>query len=216
MLREELEREGVAHVPGVLEGDECRMLATHLELRLPARSAGTRRLLDEAWCRALVRRLRADPLLGPLLADARAVECTAFEKSRGRNWLVPPHQDRCVPVAARVDHPALGGWSSKEGLPFVQAPDELLARLLALRLHLDPCGPEDGPLRVRPGSHRADAPVPARDDRSCLAEPGAVWILRPLVWHASSKATGTSRRRVLHFLFGPSSPPFGLRWHWAE
>jgi hypothetical protein len=30
--------------------------------------------------------------------------------------------------------------------------------------------------------------------------------------HASSKATGTSRRRVLHFVFGPRALPYGLEW----
>ena len=37
-------------------------------------------------------------------------------------------------------------------------------------------------------------------------------ILRPLLLHASSKATGGSRRRVLHFLFGPRELPCGLAW----
>jgi hypothetical protein len=36
--------------------------------------------------------------------------------------------------------------------------------------------------------------------------------MRPLLLHASSKATGSSRRRVLHFLFGPPALPFGLEW----
>jgi hypothetical protein len=32
------------------------------------------------------------------------------------------------------------------------------------------------------------------------------------VTFASSKATFPGRRRVLHFLFGPPSPGYGLRW----
>jgi hypothetical protein len=36
--------------------------------------------------------------------------------------------------------------------------------------------------------------------------------MRPLLLHASSKATGTSRRRVLHFVFGPPDLPLGLAW----
>ena len=34
----------------------------------------------------------------------------------------------------------------------------------------------------------------------------------PLVLHASSKATGAGLRRVLHFVFGPASLPYGLQW----
>jgi hypothetical protein len=37
-------------------------------------------------------------------------------------------------------------------------------------------------------------------------------LMQPLLLHASSKATGTSRRRVLHFLFGPPALPCGLAW----
>lgn len=39
--------------------------------------------------------------------------------------------------------------------------------------------------------------------------------MRPLLLHASSKATGRSRRRVLHFVYGPAQLPSGLRWHEA-
>lgn len=43
-----------------------------------------------------------------------------------------------------------------------------------------------------------------------LAE--GVLLMRPLALHASSKATGSSRRRVLHFVYGPLALPYGLRW----
>jgi hypothetical protein len=39
--------------------------------------------------------------------------------------------------------------------------------------------------------------------------------MRPLLLHASSKASGSSLRRVLHFLFGPRDLPHGLRWQHA-
>jgi hypothetical protein len=46
----------------------------------------------------------------------------------------------------------------------------------------------------------------------CAVAPGGGMALRPLLLHASSKATGTSRRRVLHFVFGPPALPCGLEW----
>jgi hypothetical protein len=39
--------------------------------------------------------------------------------------------------------------------------------------------------------------------------------MRPFALHTSSKATGTSRRRVLHFVFGPAELPYGLQWEHA-
>ncbi|MDB5931807.1 MAG: hypothetical protein JWR60_3514 [Polaromonas sp.] len=138
-----------------------------------------------------------------------------------RNWLVPFHRDLSIPVARRVDAPGFQGWSDKEGMLFAQPPADLLAQVVAVRLHLDDCGPEDGPLRVIPGSHRLedaglapDAPAASRAaEVACQAGPGALLVMRPLLLHASSKATGQSRRRVLHFVFGPGQLPHGLQWH---
>jgi ectoine hydroxylase-related dioxygenase (phytanoyl-CoA dioxygenase family) len=108
----------------------------------------------------------------------------------------------------------------KEGLLYVQPPQSVLAQLLAVRIHLEASREEDGPLRVIPGSHKLgvtspEAAVAARKagpEITCVVNPGAALVMRPLVLHSSSKATGTSKRRVLHFLFGPSNLPFGLSW----
>ena len=40
------------------------------------------------------------------------------------------------------------------------------------------------------------------------AKRGDALILRPLVLHASSKPSGSSLRRVLHFVFGPEVLPY--------
>ena len=99
----------------------------------------------------------------------------------------------------------------------------LLQSLVALRAHLDDCGPESGVLRVVPRSHRhgrlsADAAKTLRQqdgEVACLARRGDVLAMRPLLLHSSSKTRSASRRRVLHFLFGPPELPCGLRWHRA-
>ncbi|PTT88701.1 phytanoyl-CoA dioxygenase [Pelomonas sp. HMWF004] len=188
---------------------------------LPAGSAGQRDLLDLPWCCDLSQRLRRLPEVQACLpAGAVAVQCTLFEKSPDRNWLVPPHQDLAIPVAHRVEHPQLRGWSVKEGRHFVLAPAEVLDQVLGLRLHLDDAAQADGGLRFIPGSHRAGV----LDEReaalwrqrvgevSADAHAGDVLLMRPLALHASSKATAMGRRRVLHFVFGPAELPFGLQW----
>jgi ectoine hydroxylase-related dioxygenase (phytanoyl-CoA dioxygenase family) len=207
---------GFTIIPDVVSGEACD------RVRLPQDGeAGSRRLLDEAWCRKLAMQARAHPQVAPLIPDGHVVvQCTAFEKSVDSNWLVPVHQDLGIPVQARVDHPDLSGWSEKEGSWYVQPPVDVLQALVAVRLHLDDCGEDDGPLRVVPGSHRlgrigADAAreVKARSaEVTCPAPRGAAMVMRPLLLHASSKARGASRRRVLHFLFGPRVLPYGLQW----
>jgi hypothetical protein len=200
------EHDGFCIVPAVLGADACHAVAG----RIPAADAGragTRCLLSQPWCADL----------------ARALQCTYFEKSAGQNWLVAVHQDLSIPVAARVEDSGLQGWSEKEGELFVQPPAAVLERLVAVRLHLDECSPADGPLRVVPGSHTSgrlgpDAASRRRDlhgEVVCTARRGDVLVMRPLLLHASSKAHGTSRRRVLHFLFGPRELPLGLAWRHA-
>jgi hypothetical protein len=63
------------------------------------------------------------------------------------------HQDRAIAVRDRVDVPGFGPWSVKAGLVHVEPPVDILERMLAVRLHLDDCGEDNGPLRVLPGSH---------------------------------------------------------------
>jgi len=214
---------GFALVPEVLADAQCEAIAARARTSEEG-AAGTRCLLPQAWCTALAKQLRSHPSLAAFIPSRFvATQCTYFEKSLSRNWLVAVHQDLSIPVAARVDHPGLHGWSEKEGSLFVQAPVELLEQLVAVRLHIDGCALTDGPLRVVPGSHlrgriESGAAAIARQTQAevvCTGPRGTALVMRPLLLHASSKATGTSRRRVLHLLFGPSSLPHGLQWHHA-
>jgi ectoine hydroxylase-related dioxygenase (phytanoyl-CoA dioxygenase family) len=220
---EAIERNGYALVPGLIEQREAATVSRALErVRLP--SAGTRNLLRVPWCRALVQRVKTRLTRCQILSSSFvAVQCTFFDKNPQQNWLVSLHQDLSIPVRARIAHASLGGWSDKEGEHFVQATVEILETLLAVRIHIDDCGLENGPLRVVPGSHLRGriTDSAARDvravlgEKQCVAETCDAVLMRPLILHASSKATIPSRRRVLHVLFGPSSLPHGLEWKYA-
>ena len=215
----QLATQGFALIPNLLSEVECDQVALALDAT-ETRGAGSRRLLQLAWCSALAQKVMSHPEVRRALPPrARAIQCTFFEKSAARNWLVPIHQDLSIPVARRLDHPALAGWSEKEGVVFVQPPDEILAQLLAVRVHVDQCSINDGPLRVVPASHelgRVDPDHAANLGRTeGLAVPanrGDALLMRPLILHASSKSSGASLRRVLHFLFGPDALPYGLAW----
>jgi hypothetical protein len=216
-------RDGFAVVPAVFGAPQCDAIATSVDM-LVSDSPGMRNLLTHDWCRALAGTLRAHVDVGALIpAGHVAVQCTYFEKSVDRNWLVPIHQDLSIPVRERVEHPALRGWSEKERTLFVQPPVEVLETLVAVRVHLDPCSADDGPLQFVPATHtrgrigaaegsrlRQDGPV-----ITCTVDRGGALVMRPLALHTSSKATGTSRRRVLHVVFGPPELPYGLRWEHA-
>lgn len=215
----DFEADGFALIESVVESKELEALAPVM-LREGA-VVGSRCLLDRPEIAALAIKLKSHHELRSLIPEEQvAVQCTYFEKSSDRNWLVALHQDLSIPVARRVDAPELRGWSDKEGTLFVQPSREVLEQLIAVRLHVDACGADDGPLRVVPGSHRqgvftpeAGAAVRAdRGESTCVASAGDALVLRPLALHASSKSVGNSRRRVLHFVFGPARLPFGLEW----
>lgn len=212
-----LEENGYTILPAALDRKEASALEDAVAA-VQVSGAGTRNLLMYPWCRAMCARLRS-----ALSLSGVAVQCTLFDKTPSRNWLVPLHQDLSIPVAERVEHPELRAWSVKQGQHFVQPPAEFLAQLLAVRVHIDGCGRDNGPLRVVPGSHRHgrldEAAARRLRDRlgevSCPVEKGGILLLRPLLLHASSKASSPAHRRVLHFLFGPESIGYGLRWQRA-
>jgi hypothetical protein len=217
---QQLAETGFVTVPNVLSARECEGLISRMGA-LDSELPGTRGLLSQSWCQSLVAQLRQNRGLAAVIpADFVAAQCTYFEKSVSLNWIVPVHQDLSIPVKARVSHPELRVWSEKEGVIFVQPPAELLEQLVAVRIHLDACGIDDGPLQIVPATHlrgRIAADTASEMRRagpvvSCTAGQGDVLVMRPLVLHASSKATGTSKRRVLHILFGPPELPYGLKW----
>jgi len=158
-----------------------------------------------------------EALLGP---DARPVKATLFDKTATANWNVGWHQDVTIAVHERREAPGFGAWSVKAGVPHVQPPAAVLEGMLAARLHLDPCGADNGPLRVLPGSHRSGRLTAAEQARwvaecdpvLCTAEAGDLLLLRPLLLHASTPARAPGHRRVLHVEYAAAALPDGLEW----
>ena len=158
-------------------------------------------------------------LVDALAPGLIAVRGILFDKTGDANWTVPWHQDRSIAVAARHDLPGFGPWSTKAGVVHVQPPVEVLRAMLTLRFNLDPCGPDNGPLRAIRGTHRkllnaaeVDAAVATSAEVACTTDAGGVVMMRPLLLHASSPARRATRRRVLHLEFGPPDLPGPLEW----
>lgn len=155
--------------------------------------------------------LRGEPVL------TRAI---IFDKRPGANWSVGWHQDVTIAVARRLALPGFSAWSMKEGVPHVQPPAKILERMVTIRLHLDDCREDNGPLQVLPGSHlggrledEAISDWSKRTVVTCAVNQGGALVMRPLLLHRSAAAKVASHRRVLHLEFGGGKLPDGLEWN---
>jgi ectoine hydroxylase-related dioxygenase (phytanoyl-CoA dioxygenase family) len=185
----------------------ARIRETLAGAELPRTRAGARHVLRVPAVRALATH-PALVNLATMFVGAQPIpfRATLFDKSAVSNWLVAWHQDTALPLHQRVDDSSWGPWSVKGGVLHACAPAAALATVVALRVHLDDSTLANGPLRVLPGTHARG--VLTRDDilrfagvvpaMECVSPAGGVVAMRPLVVHASSKASDHQPRRVLH------------------
>ncbi len=169
--------------------------------------------------------LRSDGAIGEIAsqalgATARPVRAVLFDKSETTNWALGWHQDRTICVRERIDVAGFGPWTTKSGLQHVEPPFDLFADMVTLRVHIDPVDPDNAPLLIAPGSHRAGrvpveaigATVGRHGVSMCLAEAGDVWLYATPILHASDAAVRPGRRRVLQVDFTTRPLPGGLQW----
>jgi hypothetical protein len=221
-LAQRIEAEGFALIDGVLERSSLRPAIDALDATGSTNGrAGRRNVADDI---PAVRELACSPLLhalaGEVLADEPFIVRTLlFDKTPDANWSLGWHQDNAIAVRERVEAPGFFGWSVKVGVPHVHPPAEILERMVTLRVHLDDCGEDNGPLRVIPGSHRngrlsdeAVAEWTSKAETICPLQAGGILAMRPLIVHASSPSRVPKHRRVLHLEFAADPLPGGLEW----
>ncbi len=219
-----LRAHGVERCASVVGRDDRTALLHALGARVTDAPHAVRGLLwDDATFGARLRAIGLDALAARLLArDAFPIHALYLDKTADTNWKVTAHQDVVMPFATPVDEPGFTRWTSKRGVPHAVPPRAVLASLVALRLHLDDCGEDRGPLEVVPGSHDrgilsddAVASVPLDAFRPCIARAGDVFAMRPLTLHRSAPATRPARRRVLHVVYATTEPGAAARWRRA-
>jgi ectoine hydroxylase-related dioxygenase (phytanoyl-CoA dioxygenase family) len=219
----DLDRSGYALADIRLADHQCEHIAASLPQPSGGR-AGVRDLITHPTVLRLLLHERLGGYLWSLIGrDLVAVKATLFDKSVETNWRVQWHQDRTIAVSERLAVPGYGPWSTKARSLHVEAPSEVLAQMLAIRVYLDGCSSENGPLRVIAGSHlsgklaqRQLAELVTRSASIDVTAPrGAILLMRPLLVHSSSVASAPAHRRVLHIEFAPLEAISPLKWHTA-
>jgi ectoine hydroxylase-related dioxygenase (phytanoyl-CoA dioxygenase family) len=212
----QIAEDGYAIMPSCLDARTLCELSDLLE----ASHAGLRNLLDLPAIRELARSSSVRSLMEPVLgSNCFAVRGILFNKLAETNWKVAWHQDCVIAVTEQKEVHGWGPWSIKAGVHHVRPSSEVVSRMLAVRLHLDDCGSDNGPLRVLPGSHRrgflSDRQIqewPKDSAITCTVKRGDAILIQPLLLHASSTSRLPSGRRVVHVEFAAEELPNGLRW----
>jgi len=214
--KRQIEADGYAIVHRCVSGETIRALETALD----ADQHGIRNLLSNQIVRniagsAEVRR----PVVSVLGDKCFAVRGLFFNKNPDANWKVTWHQDCVIAVCEKLSIEGWGPWSSKTGAIHVRPAPAVLQQMLAIRIHLDDCGADNGPLRVVPGSHRdgilSDGEIQRRSKESavaCAVLRGDAILMRLLILHSSPPATRPSNRRVVHLEFAAAELPHGATW----
>lgn len=221
MTPSQVEECGFAIVDAVLHDDEVVALLHELD----SISMGGHALRNLHQCCSGVEKLCRDARIVDLARsivgeNPFVVRSIFFDKNPKANWKVAWHQDLTIAVRENIDVDGFGPWSLKDGVIHVQPPTVVLERMVTIRVHLDDCTTENGPLRVLPGSHRSGKLTPEQiadwrarvSEMECVVPRGGVVMMRPLILHASSQAMIATHRRVVHLEFAAEKLPNGLKW----
>lgn len=230
---EEIETHGYAVTPSLYGPEELDALTVRLDAALNPPGDATfirsrrghvyaaRNVLElwpeaaQVWRRPPVPQLLVR-VLGPRCGLVRALY---FDKPPDQGWWLPWHKDLTIAVRDNgVPSQVFCKPTRKAGVPHVEAPEDLLARMLTVRIHLDAVTPDNGPMGVLPGSHLSGKEMNIDEAlrRDVLVERGGVLFIRPLVAHnsAPSRAGCQQHRRTLHLEFAARSElPDGYEWH---
>jgi len=199
------ERNGYLVVEDIF--NERELIAIEKKLS-QAESAGNRSLLNMPWCKSVAQILQQR--ITTICADIknkRPTQCTFFQKTKAKNWLVPWHQDRSLPATGlRISNQIT---RVKNGMRFYQPDSKVLENTIAARLSMDGSHSKNGGLKIISKSHRfgicSRAKIAELSSTSSIKIPrvprGSAMLMSPLLVHSSSKAETDEPRRVLHFTF---------------
>ena len=150
--------------------------------------------------------------------DTYLVKAIYFDKPEGLNWCVPYHQDISVSVNQKHLVDGYSKWTIKKTQIGVVPPVDVLKNIFTVRIHLDDTNAGNGPLRVIPKSHFngirrvSEIEKDKGNEVICTVKKGHAMLMKPLIFHASSKSKMINRRRVIHLEFSNKDLKAPLVW----
>ena len=131
------------------------------------------------------------------------VQADYFDKRSERTRSFPWHRDMTITVKEN-DLPSedFVKPTFRAGIPQVEAPIQLLEKMLTLRIYLDPPTVDDEALVVKPNTHLVGE-MEFDDDQVINSNVGDAFVMRPLLFRStrSSKTATKTYSRVIHLKF---------------
>ena len=145
------------------------------------------------------------------------VKSIYFDKPEQSNWFVSYHHDLTISVDRKVELENFGPWTTKQNQFAVQPPVEFLENIFTIRIHLDDTDEKNGALKILPGSHangicRIENRNKTIHEQICKVNSGGIMIMKPLLFHSSSRSSSNKKRRVIHLEFCGLHLPAEINW----
>lgn len=150
--------------------------------------------------------------------DCFVVKSIYFDKPEMSNWFVAYHQDLTISVDEKFEVEGFSNWTKKQNQFSVQPPNYILENIFTVRIHLDDTTAENGAVKVLEKSHlygicRTESINWSNEKEVvCEVNKGGVMLMKPLLFHASTRTTNQMRRRVLHIEFSNLMLNNNLEW----
>jgi ectoine hydroxylase-related dioxygenase (phytanoyl-CoA dioxygenase family) len=157
-------------------------------------------------------------LLAEAAPDYTIIKSIYFDKAPGANWFVSFHRDQIIFVKNKIEAWGFKNWTNRGDCFGVQPSPDILGNMVTIRIHLDDADQNNGALKVIPYTH-SEATVRSvntnfsdSDSVLCPVRAGGVMLMKPLLFHASSKSASDKRRRVIHLELCGMELPEGMEW----
>jgi hypothetical protein len=210
---------GYIVVPTVYTSDEIIRISNHISSVHNEIKFGERNFLNRTpGLQELLLNESLRKILGEVAPKHFIIRCTYFDKHPEANWFVSFHRDQTIFVKEKIETFGFKNWTQKENELGVQPPAEYLGDIVTVRIHLDDADETNGALKVVPHTHSEASVRPAAisisdsDSVLCPVKAGGVMLMKPLLFHASSKSTSERPRRVIHLELCSLELPEGLEW----
>ena len=203
-----LQQKGYQSLENIYTNSEVNIILQHIEKELePDQQTFAMRAFLQQYptLLPLIFNKKLKQIIAQIAPKAQIIRSIYFDKPPAANWIVNWHQDLTINVNQKLALEGFKNWRILKNRTVVQPSLEVLENIFTIRIHLDDCTAKNGALRVVPNSHKAGIiPVAAgisdwiKNEETVELKKGGIFLMKPLLLHASRRTENNLNRRVIH------------------